>query len=294
MKSRKLSFWASHVPSVDLVSLGDPAAVLDLDDDSIKWYPTNLDEYAEVGHYYLLNERHGEALERYEEALRKVGDRAEDARLKARIQLWCAVCCFALHQEREAEAHLVSARELWPQAEIATGAEVTSLPQEVERDLAVDHDLLATMLSMNQVSLAARWAEELSLKDAGLRGLQARCFLALIDQAISDANRFTRRTIAEILPETLATMQPSGIRPLAMIEGLVEVLSDSSNLDRLDRATRRWAAERLGDLARSVPKDQPRIARRLALASAAFYRELRDFGEELEALRLAHSIAPGD
>jgi hypothetical protein len=74
----KLSFWATYLPTITDLPAGDPAAVLDVEDGTVSWYPTDVHEYAQVGHYYLLNDRHREAADFYGDALERLGKGADE------------------------------------------------------------------------------------------------------------------------------------------------------------------------------------------------------------------------
>ena len=76
-QTEKLSFWATHLPTVSHLPPGDPAAVLDVEHDAIRWYPTDVAEYAQVGHYYFLNGQFGEAAKHYSDAINKLPEPEE-------------------------------------------------------------------------------------------------------------------------------------------------------------------------------------------------------------------------
>ena len=84
----KLSFWATYLPTITELPPGDPAAVLDVEDGTVSWYPTDVHEYAQVGHYYLVNDRYREAADFYGDALERLGEGADEEDLAAQLHLW--------------------------------------------------------------------------------------------------------------------------------------------------------------------------------------------------------------
>jgi len=289
-KKQKLSFWATYLPTVNLLPPGDPAAVLDVEENSLKWYPTNLAEYAQVGHYYLLNNQYETASERYSEALEKLEDREDELPLKAQISLWRGICRLALHKNAGGASDLAFFREhfaLENREPPRTRGGETTLSKETARDLAADRIIFSTMLSMNQVALAQKEAEKLAAKDRGPRGLQAQCFLALIDQAISDINRFATRVAGEILPNALAPTQHKDIQAAVMVRRAIRLLLLDANLQRMDAGTKKRAAGILLKLAQSVRENQPKMAGWLASSAGVLYRELGDMESETKALRIS-------
>ena len=288
----KISLWATYLPTVNLLPSGDPAAVLDLEEDAVRWFPTNVEEYAQVGHYYLLNDRYGEALTRYAEALGELGDGEAEASLRAQLRLWSGICELARGRLRQAGRHLDGFRTEFPfdEPDAAEEAEPTALPPGVARSLHADRVLLSTMLSMNQTALAERTAARLGSRQDGARRLQAHCFLALLEASVGSSDHFLDRLARRILPQAL----DPGVLPPAAGDALVteslDTLRDPLLVRRTEPRALRTTARRLERLARRHGPSRRESARRMAAAAALLYRELGDPEAEL-ATRRAGQVA---
>ncbi|MDH3644795.1 MAG: hypothetical protein OES38_22000, partial [Gammaproteobacteria bacterium] len=148
-QSAKLSFWATHLPTVSLLPPGDPAAVLDLEKDKISWYPTDIAEYGHVGHYYLLNAQFEKAAEHYSDALQKItdGDREELPLLESQLRRWRGIARLASGDEPGARQDLSFAREHTVVAageDTPAAEDAASWDEDVLRDLAADRNVLST------------------------------------------------------------------------------------------------------------------------------------------------------
>jgi hypothetical protein len=291
----KLSFWATYLPTVTALPPGDPAAVLDLEDDALSWYPTDVHEYAQVGHYYLLNDRYREAEDFYGDALDRLGKGADEEELASQLHLWRGISRLQQGEESDAaddlsafRAHVRSLAE----AEVQEAARAEREPADWASapEIRADRILLSTLLSMNQVARAAREAERLA-EDAELeRSVQAQAFLALLEQATGDADRFARRMVESVLPGVLA-LEPAGAeRVEQVVSGNLAILTGEQMLARVSAETGREALRALLALSSSARGSHPRAARVLARRASTLARDYREVGSEVEALRLLASI----
>jgi len=288
-KAPKLSFWATYLPTVNLLPPGDPAAVLDVEDNTVKWYPTDIGEYAQVGHYYLLNDRYEDALGQYDKALEMLDEQASDESLGAQLCLWRAVCRLGLLQRREAEEALGKFRQLCAAVDAESGAE-DDAPEDdpllagLSAALRADRILLSTLLSMNQVGLAAQEAKSLATIDPGPRRLQAHCFLALIEQAASDADHFAWRVTARIIPEALALDHAEPMGTEALVGSALTVLLEERTLTAMSDGAKLQAAERLQELSGATGPARAAVGKSLARAGALLYRDLDELEREADLL----------
>lgn len=284
----KLSFWATYLPSVSNLPPGDPAAVLDVESNAISWYPTDLAEYAQVGHYYLLNHQYGSALDRYTEALQKVGDSSDSIPLRTQIRLWSAICRLRLGREGEARDDLRFFREhvssLLPRAE-PSQPPAPAIAESLAEALAADRLLFSTMLSMDQVALAVEQAQRVAADGSDARSLQAQCFLALVDQATSDGNRLARRITHSILPAALKCEDLPAAQIQDFIDSMLAALLSMDALAHVDADTKQVCAEKLSALSSAEAGNPQTVSRSLALAAAALYRDLGDQQRELLLLK---------
>jgi tetratricopeptide (TPR) repeat protein len=289
-RTEKLSFWATHQPTVSYLPEGDPAAVLDLEDDAIRWYPTDVAEYAQVGHYYFLNGQYEEAARHYTGALEKLPEPGEDRSLEARIRLWRGLSSIAAHGRREAQDDLVLFREhiVAPGDTDANTTDSTDEPvwdEAVHRDLTADRILLSTLLSMKQVRLAVSQARGIIGDDKDARRIQAMCFLALIDKGTAQYERFTAGVIRELLPAVMVSEQVPTELAQRLISWYVDAIQHPSNLQHLSSRSKNSLAKSLTSLARRIRVQYPEVAVELAQAATIFYRETGNTRRELEILR---------
>ncbi len=288
-RSNRLSFWATYLPTVSLLPPGDPAAVLDLEEDKIRWYPTNLAEYAHVGHYYLLSGSFQTAATHYGRALEKLTDeeREEFPDLEWSIHLWRAVAGLAGADEggasrdlRYVRGHVAlpedRARDLWE--------------DNVLRALIADRSILATMLSMGQIELAIAEAKRIAENDTDARRVQALCILALIYDSLGQGEAYAERVAQDLLPATLASRQIPGELADELIDDYLTALVAPSQLRRLSSGAQRELASALAELAREAPAVKSAT---LFAAAAVVYRETGDAGAELSLLRSWSSQASG-
>ena len=285
-KTRKLSFWATYLPSVNLLPPGDPAAVLDVEDNTIRWYPTSVEEYAQVGHYYLLNGRYADALDRYSEAFKLLETEDAESPIAGQIHLWRALCQIGSRNRREVRKELNSFRRVLVLEETESGnrpAAGNLLPELLRRNLLADRLLLASLLSMNQPVLAGQEAGRISAETSGYRALQAECFQALIDQSTSDANRFAERVTTRILPLALGS-HPSAADPEAFVTRILTLLLRDSILRGMASKTRHRTIGRLLGLATAQKQSRPETSARLSSAAAVICRESGDMKGELATL----------
>lgn len=281
-QSTKLSFWATHLPTVSNLPPGDPAAVLDLDEDAIRWYPTDVGEYAQVGHYYLLNRQYSDAVKFYSDALKHVPDDDEHRILAARTHLWRGLSQLAAGNALEASSDLDYFRE-------HILAENLPIPEgwnaAVYRTLSIDQIFLSTLLSMGQLNLAVEEAGRIIEQDPDARRIHGLCYLALIDRATGHYELFTDTVVTQLVPEAMR----SGQIPPEEAERLVTAhLTDAlhpDNLRHLSGRSRDRLAERLVELAESMRAAHPQAAIRLAESAAVIYRESGKTALEMELLK---------
>jgi hypothetical protein len=291
----KLSFWATYLPTVTDLAPGDPAAVLDVEDGTLSWYPTDVFEYAQVGHYYLLNGRCREAADFYGDALEGLGDEEDEADLSAQLHLWRGISRLQLGNGRGAAADLSYFREHLrssADAELQEAAREERPPADWagRPDLEADRILLSTLLSMNQVPLAAQEARSMTEDLEPARSVQAHAFLALIEQATGDVDRFAERMVENVLPGILALEEANPERIEEVVGANLEILTADEMVRLLSEETGRKTLRALLDLSASASPSHPEAARDLALGASLLARDYRDVASELEALRLLASI----
>ena len=282
-QSAKLSFWATYMPSVSLLPPGDPAAVLDLDKDSIRWYPTDLAEYAHVGHYYLLNGEADQAIAQYSDALRKVDDTTDDEMplLARNLNLWRGVAYRATDDRASADLDFVNAQEnTIVEPEDAAG----DWNADLLRTLTADRDILSTMISMGYVPIATEYAREIADNDTDMRRIQALCYLSLVYDSLGQHDAYTENIVEAMLPTLLAspTMPAEGTNE--MLEWYLDGLTAHENIAQLEDAAKLRHGASLVTLAQSNPDHGNSLLR----ASSVFYRGAGDMAAETSIL---HSIA---
>lgn len=291
-RTEQLSFWATHLPTVSFLPPGDPAAVLDLEQDAIRWYPTDVAEYAQVGHYYFLNGQFVEAADHYTSALERLDDPGENRVLEARIRLWRALTRVAAQDEREVLADMAFFREhiVVPgetDTDMPTGTEGPVWDETVSRDLTADRILLSTLLSMKQVKLAAAQAQAIIRQDEDARRIQALCFLALIDKGTAQRTMYTDVVIGRLMQELLESVQV----PAELVNGLfdeyLETILDPEGQQALSGRNRKRFGGMLAKLASESSGEHPQKALRLMEAAIIFYREAGETRRELELLQAA-------
>ena len=286
-KTAKLSFWATYLPTVSLLPPGDPAAVLDLEKDAIRWYPTDIAEYAHVGHYYLLNQQFEEAVTQYSDALGKITDRdrAENSFLESRIRLWRGIARRARGDESGAALDLNFVRE----NTVPDNADVAASPpvwnETVLRDLVADRDVLSTMLSMGQVQLAVDEAGRIIEDDADARRIQALCFLALVHSSVGQHEVFTDRVVGMLIPEALESEQVPKELADSLVTYYLGAILVPANLSLLPVQSKKRFGEMLTKLSEATRATRPRQAVDLSRAAVVFYREAGATAAELELLR---------
>lgn len=291
----KLSFWATYLPTITALPPGDPAAVLDVEDGTVSWYPTDVHEYAQVGHYYLVNDRYREAADFYCDALERLGEGADEAELAAQLHLWRGISRLQLGDRAGAADDLSSFRghvRSIADAEAQEAAQTERPPADwaSRPELEADRILLSTLLSMNQVPLAAREAERITEDPEPARSVESHAFLALIEQATGDVDRFARRMVENVLPGVLALEQADPERVERVVSTNLQILTSEEMLRRLSAQTGRETVRALLGLSASARASHPKAARNLALGTSILARDYRDVGSELEALRLLASI----
>ena len=285
-QSAKLSFWATYLPTVTLLPPGDPAAVLDLNQDSVRWYPTNLAEYAHVGHYYLLNGDAEQAIAQYSDALRKVRDvqESEFPSLPRNLRVWRGVAYFAADERMSADrdfANVLESTVVDP--EDAEG----EWDVELMRSLTADRDILSTMISMGYVAAATGYARALADPSAGARRIQALCYLSLVYGSLGQHEAYSENLVQALLPALLTSPEMHAENVVEMLEAYLDGLTEHENIAQLDDAAKLWHGASLATLAQSHPVHRDRLLR----ASMAFYRGAGDIAAETEILQ---SIAPQD
>lgn len=281
-QSAKISFWATHLPTVSNLPPGDPAAVLDLDENAIRWYPTDVTEFSQVGHYYLLNRQYADAIKFYTDALAQVSDSDEDRVLAARIHLWRGV-------SRLASGEVVAARDdlrYFREHVIPPGFGIpASWDGAVFRALSTDRIFLSTLLDMGQIKLAVDESIRIVEQDDDARRVQGLCYLALIDKAIGQHTLFTDSVVTRLVP---AAMQSKQI-PRELADGLVtsylEAALHPDNQRFLTDRTKRRLAGKLVELSEGMRESHPEEAVRLYQSAAVFYRESGDTALEIGLLK---------
>jgi hypothetical protein len=291
----KLSFWATYLPTITELPPGDPAAVLDVEDGTVSWYPTDVHEYAQVGHYYLLNDRHREAADFYGDALERLGKGADEEDLAAQLHLWRGISRLQLGDRAGAEDDLSAFRghvRSMADAEAREAAQAERPPADWagRPELEADRILLSTLLSMNHVPLAVREAERITEDPEPARSVQSHAFLGLIEQATGQVDRFAGRMVGNVLPGVLALEQADPERVELVVSMNLEILTSEEVLRRLSAETGRETVLGLLALSGSARASHPKAARNLALGTSILARDYRDVGSELEALRLLASI----
>jgi tetratricopeptide (TPR) repeat protein len=282
-ETEKLSFWATYEPTVSLLPRGDPAAVLDLDANSIRWYPTDIAEYANVGHYYLLNEDFSAAAKHYSDALRKISDDdlVENQSLRLNIRLWRGVARLASGSDLMAAGDLQYVRDnVTADFEAAPEWGKSVLPK-----LLADREILSTMLSMGQVQLAIDEANRIIAEDPDARRIQALCYLGLIYSSIGQPLMYSDRVVLRLIPETLESDQVP--RQLAddLIDHYLAAVTRPAHQSQLSVADKVRLAGSLAELAASVRVTHPDRSAELSRSAIAFYREAGATEAELELLR---------
>jgi hypothetical protein len=157
-------------------------------------------------------------------------------------------------------------------------------------ELEADRILLSTLLSMNQVPRAAREAERLAEDPEPARSVQAHAFLALIEQATGDVDRFARRMVENVLPGVLALEQSDPERVEQVVSTNLQILTGEEMRRRLSAQAGRATVRALLGLSTSARASHPKAAWNLALGASVLARDYQDVGSELEALRLLASI----
>jgi len=291
-RTEQLSFWATHLPTVSFLPPGDPAAVLDLEQDSIRWYPTDVAEYAQVGHYYFLNGQFVEAADHYTSALERLDDPGENRVLEARVRLWRALSRIAAQDEREVLTDLVFFREHIVVTEEAdtdmhTGPDGPVWDETVSRNLTADRILLSTLLSMKQVKLAAAQAQAIIRQDEDARRIQALCFLALIDKGIAQRTMFTDVVIGRLMQELLESVQVPAELVDELFDEYLEAILDPESQRALSVRNKKRFGGMLANLAVESSGEHLQKALRLMQAAIIFYREAGETSRELELLQAA-------
>jgi hypothetical protein len=278
----KLSFWATYLPTITALPPGDPAAVLDVEDGTVSWYPTDVDEYAQVGHYYLVNDRYRDAADFYSDALERLGDGADEEDLAAQLRLWRGISRLQLGDRASAAEDLSTFRghmRSLADAEVQEAAQAERPPAEwtSRPELEADRVLISTLLSMTEDPEPAR-------------SVQSHAFLCLIEQATGDVDRFAKRMVENVLPGVLALEETDPERVEEVVSTNLQILTSEEMVQRLSAQTGRETARVLLDLSAFARATHPKAARDLALATSILARDFRDVASELEALRLLDSI----
>ena len=283
-KTAKLSFWATYLPTVSLLLLGDPAAVLDLETDAIRWYPTDIAEYAHVGHYYLLNDQFEEAVAQYSDALGKITDRDENRVLESRIRLWRGIARHASGDESGAALDLNFVRDNTVPDNVDVGAPVWNAT--VLRNLVADRDVLSTMLSMGQVQLALDEAGRIIEEDEDARRIQALCYLALVHSSVGQHEVFTDRVVGMLIPEALESEQVPKELADSLVTYYLAAILNSANQSLLSDQSKKRFGERLTELSDAIRATRPQQAANLSRSAVVFYREAGATAAELELLKV--------
>ncbi|NIM26622.1 MAG: hypothetical protein GTO28_00225 [Gammaproteobacteria bacterium] len=281
-QSTKLSFWATHLPTVSHLPPGDPAAVLDLDEDAIRWYPTDVAEYAQVGNYYLLNREYADAVKFYTDALTHVPDGDEDRTLVARIRLWRGMSRLAAGEAVAARKDLEYFRGhiLAPDLQVPDGWDAA-----VFRALSIDQIFLSTLLSMGQISLAVEEATRIIEQDRDARLIQGLCYLAMIDRATGQHELFTDGVVTRLVPHAMRSEQIPRESAEMLVAAYLRDALHPSNQRYLSARTKKRLADKLVELAQSMQDTHPQAAVRLSESAAVFYRESGKTALEMDALR---------
>ncbi len=285
-QSAKLSFWATYIPSVSLLPPGDPAAVLDLDKDSIRWYPTDLAEYAHVGHYYLLNGEAGQAIAQYSDALRRVSDTTDDEMpsLARNLHLWRGVAYRTTGDRMSADLDFTNVRE---NTIVEPEEAASDWDADLLRTLATDRDILSTMISMGYVPIATGYARELADTDSDVRRIQALCYLSLVYDSLGQHNAYTENIVEALLPALLTSPAMPTEGANEMLRWYLERLTDHKNIAQLEDAAKLRHGASLATLAQSNPDHRDGLLR----GSSVFHRGAGDIAAETNTLR---SIASQD
>ena len=284
-KTAKLSFWATYLPTVSILPPGDPAAVLDLETDAIRWYPTDIAEYAHVGHYYLLNEQFAEAVTHYSDALGMIASRDSDENriLASRIRLWRGIARHASGDETGAALDWKFVRE----NTVPDNADVdaSAWDETVLRDLVADRDILSTMLSMGQVQLAVDEAGRIIEEDEDARRIQALCYLALVHFSVGQHEAFTDRVVETLIPEALESEQVPREWADSLVTYYLTAIMDPANQRLLSDQSKKRFGDRLTELSEAARATRPQQAADLSRSAVVFYREAGATAAELELLR---------
>ena len=276
-QSAKLSFWATYLPTLSLLPPGDPAAVLDLDKNSVRWYPTDLAEYAHVGHYYLLNGEAAKAVDHYSDALEKVGDLRDDEMqaVSRNLHLWRGVAYYVSGNTVSAQREFIDARE-----------HTVIDPDEVEgewdpallRALTADRDILSTIISMSYIPNADAYAREIISADTGMRRLQALCYLSLIHDSLGQHDAYTENLVEALLPALLASPVENSDE---LVDWYLDALTRDENINQLDDAAKLIHGASLAAMAQSHPEKQEFLLR----AAMVFYHGAGDLAAETAILQ---------
>ena len=178
------------------------------------------------------------------------------------------------------------------EAEVREAAQAERPPADwaSRPELEADRVLLSTLLSMNQVPLAAREAERMAEDPEPTRSVQSHAFLCLIEQATGDVDRFAKRMVENVLPGVLALEEADPERVERVVSANLQILTSEEMLQRLSAQTGRETVRALLGLSAYARATHPKAARDLALGTSILARDYRDVGSELEALRLLDSI----
>jgi tetratricopeptide (TPR) repeat protein len=287
-QSAKLSFWATYLPTVSLLPPGDPAAVLNLETDKISWYPTDIAEYAHVGHYYLLNEEFDEAAEQYSDALRKIDRDDEEHRLLlSSIRLWRGIARLASGNEAGAAQDLSFVREntVLPSANATETDDMAAWDERVLRDLATDREVLSTMLSMGQVQLAVDEAGKIIEADEDARRIQSVCYLALVYSSLGKHQTFTDHVVDKLIPAALESKQVPESSADALIAHYSRAIVDPANLRQLSNPDKNRFAQMLTEHSELTRTNSPKRAAMLLRSATWLYREAGATAAESDLLR---------
>jgi tetratricopeptide (TPR) repeat protein len=282
-ETEKLSFWATYEPTVSLLPPGDPAAVLDLDADSIRWYPTDIAEYANVGHYYLLNEDFDTAARHYSDALGKIGndDLEENKSLRLNIRLWRGAARLASGSELLAASDLQYVRD---NIEVSfEGASEWS--PGVLSNMVADREILSTLLSMGQVRVAIEQANRIIAEDQDARRIQALCYLALIYSSVGKPAMFSDRIVMQLLPELLDSEQVPGELAGELVGHYLKAVMRPANQSQLSAQDQTRFAVAMAGQAELIRATNPEQAAAMSRSAIVFYREAGATEAELNLLR---------